>query len=180
MVLAGRQRRSRHQRGELLVVTVVAGEDRPVLAGAGVEVLVGIRVRRRGAAQSPSLWPPFSFKPVAGPLLHILSECPPMLGYPREMLPRCWVLGRCGFTPCRRRPCTIMRCFGCAAHHRMPPFIERLRPWPHGRSPHTRFSGVSLFPPQSSGREAGGTLAGISRSRQVHTSRTRLENARRE
>jgi hypothetical protein len=48
-----------------------------------------------------------------------------MLGYPREMLPRCRVLGRCGFTPCLRRPCTVMRCFGCAAHHRMPPFIER-------------------------------------------------------
>ena len=43
-VLAGRQRHSGHQSGEVLVVTVVAGEDRGVLAGAGMEVLVGIRV----------------------------------------------------------------------------------------------------------------------------------------
>jgi hypothetical protein len=45
LVLAICQRHSRHQSREVLVVTVVAGEDRGVIAGAEVEVLVGIRLR---------------------------------------------------------------------------------------------------------------------------------------
>jgi hypothetical protein len=45
LILAGRKRYSRHQSGEVLVATVVAGVNRGVIAGAKVEVLIGIRVR---------------------------------------------------------------------------------------------------------------------------------------
>jgi hypothetical protein len=44
LVLAGRKRHSRHQSGEVLIATVVAGEDRRVIAGTKVEVLIGVRV----------------------------------------------------------------------------------------------------------------------------------------
>jgi hypothetical protein len=44
LILAGRKRHSRHQGGKVLVTTVIAGVDRGVIAGAKVEVLIGIRV----------------------------------------------------------------------------------------------------------------------------------------
>jgi hypothetical protein len=44
LILAVRKRHSRHQGSEVLVATVVAGEDRGIIAGAKVEMLIGIRV----------------------------------------------------------------------------------------------------------------------------------------